>query len=113
MSSPVSLSTRMADILFDTACRMIKDDSQKKRFKDDGFEGLISTSFKNQSLSGVSGTEFFAEVESELGKGKIKFLVREADAKTRNELKWAPFFFIEDVPVGLDPSPSRQKPMYN
>lgn len=113
MTSSVSLSSRMADVLFDTACKMIKDDSRKKRFKDDGFEGLIATSFQSQSLSGVSGTEFFAEVESELGKGKVKFLVREADAKVRNELAWMPLFFIGDDPIGLDPSPSRRMPMYN
>lgn len=113
MTSSVSLSGRMADVLFDTACEMIKDDSRRKHFRDDDFEGLITTSFNSQLLSSISGTEFFAEVESELGKGKVKFLVREADAKIRNELAWVPFFFIEDIPVGLDESPSRRVPMYN
>ena len=113
MTSSVSLSARMADVLFDTACTMIGGDFRKRRFKDDEFEGLITTSFQCQSLSGISGTEFFAEVESELGKGKVKFLVRDADAKIRNKLAWTPFFFIEGMPVGLDQSPSRQVPMYN
>lgn len=113
MTSSVSLSSKMADVLFDTACRMIRDDSRRKRFRDDGFEGLITTSFQAQSFSGIAGTEFLAEVESDLGKGKVKFLVREADVETRNKLAWAPLFFIEDIPVGLDPSPSRRTAMYN
>lgn len=113
MTASVSLSDKMADVLFDTACSMIKGDARKKYFRDEGFEGVITTSFEVQSLSGISGTEFFAEVESELGKGKVKFLVREADAKIRNEMAWAPMFFVEDLPVGLGPSPGRQKPAYN
>lgn len=113
MTSSVSLSAKMADMLFDVACQMIKDDSRKKQFRGDGFEGLVSTSFQSQSFSGVSGIEFFAEVESELGKGKTKFIVREADAKIRNELAWMPLFFIENIPIGLDYSPSRRMPMYN
>ncbi len=113
MTSSVSLTSRMADVLFDTACRMIKDDSRKKRFRDDGFEGMITTSFQVRAFSGIAGTEFSAEVESELGKGKVKFLVREADVKVRNELAWMPPFFIEDMPVGFDPSPGRRTPAYN
>lgn len=113
MTASVSLSSKMADVLFDTACQMIKDDSKRKRFKKEGFEGTIRTSFDAKALSGISGTEFFADVESELGSGKVKFLVREADAKIRNELSWVPLFFMEDMPVGLDPTPSRQTPVYN
>lgn len=113
MTASVSLTPTMADTLFDTACAMIKGDTRKKRFRVEGFEGVVTTQFESKSLHGVCGDEFFAEVESELGKGSIKFLVREADAKVRNELAWVPLSFMEDVPMGLDPTPSRQKPMYN
>lgn len=113
MTSSVSLSTKMSNILFDTACLMMRFDSRRKRFKDGAFEGIVTTSFHGQSLCGVSGTEFFAEVETELGKGKVKFLVREADARIRNKLEWTPFFSVEDMMEELNTPPSRQMPIYN
>ena len=73
----------------------------------------MRTSFNQESLGGIGGTEFLAEVETELGKGRVKFLVRAADAETRNKLKWVPFFSIEDMLDSLDETPSKHSPMWN
>lgn len=113
MTSSVSLDDRMADVLFDTACIMIKNTSGRKVVKDVGFEGQVTTKFNTQILGSISGVEFFAEVETELGKGKGKFLVKEVDAKLRGDLVWVPFFSIEDLMEGLDSSPSRLSPRCN
>lgn len=114
MTSSVFLSSNMRNVLFDVACEMMGSNAGRKRFADGDFEGVVTTSFESKILSGISGVEFTAEVETELGKGKVKFLVRPADVKTRNELEWFPLFFNkEGVPVGLDESPSRRAPMCN
>lgn len=112
MSGSVSLTSGMADVLFDTACIMIRDDSRRKSIKYEGIEGRITTSFDKQALGSICGVEFLAEVETDLGKGKVKFIVREAEAKVRNELQWMPFFTIEDM-VMDELTPSRCSPMYN
>lgn len=114
MTASVRLSSNMRNVLFEVACEMVVSNAKRKRFYDDGFEGVVRTSFESKILSGVSGVEFYAEVETELGKGKVKFLVRTADIEVRNQLEWYPLFFIgEDVPVGFGESPSRHVPIYN
>jgi len=113
MTSRVSLTSRMADVLFDTACLMLKKGEGRKRIKDIEIEGEIRTDFTDRVLSSVGGVEFIATVETELGAGTVKYLVRPADVEKRNKLEWAPFFSIEDLMEELAAPPSRQTPMYN
>jgi hypothetical protein len=109
----VGLTDFMADVLFDTACAMMRSGSRQKRINEDYIEGKITTEFKEQSLGSVSGTEFNADVETELGKGKVKFLVREADAEVRNKLTWQGFASVDEMMADINSPPSRRVPMNN
>lgn len=113
MTASVSLSTKIADLLFDTACLMIRKGLSRKNIRDDGIEGRVTTHFNEQVLGAMSGVEFFAEVETELGKGRVTFIVREADAKVRNLLEWLSFPSVEDLEEVLYPTPSRYAPAFN
>lgn len=103
MTSSVSLSDRMSEVLFDTACVMLRDGVKRKFIRDSGvIEGMVSTSFKAVALVGSAGTEFTAEVETELGRGTVRFIVREQDADRRNRGLWVPFFSLTDLNGFID-----------
>jgi hypothetical protein len=113
MTSGVSLSRRMADVLFDTACLMLRKSEERKLVKDVEIEGEIRTSFRDQRFGSIGGVEFYATIETEFGSGNVKYIVRRADADIRNKLEWAPFFSIEDLMNEMESPPSRMTPMYN
>lgn len=113
MTSGVSLSPRMADVLFDTSCLMLKKGEGRKIVRDPEIEGEIRTLFAEQVLGSVGGVEFHATVETELGTGNVKYLVRPADAERRNKLEWVPFFSVEDLIEKLESPPSRMAPLFN
>lgn len=111
----VSLTGEMADMLFDTASEMLRGNISKRHFAGNNFAGIITTYFEHKAFSGVSGVEFFAEIESALGMGKVKFVLRPFDAKLRPFMVRAPFSSIEDLcAIGLgEDVPGRSVPMYN
>ena len=113
MTSGVSLTSRMFDILFDTACLMLKKDEGRKIIKDPEIEGEVRTNFEEQLLGSVGGIEFHATIETEFGTGNVKYLVRQIDAERRNKLEWVPFFSIEDLIEELNSPPSRKTPILN
>lgn len=113
MVSGVSLSSLMADVLFDTACIMLKEGSSRKIIKDPDIEGEIRTHFDEQALGGIAGVEFRATVETSMGTGNVKYLVRPIDANRRNEYEWAPFFSVEEMLDELNAPPSRRVSAYN
>jgi hypothetical protein len=81
----------MMDDLFNTACAMVRKGSNKELVTGIGIDGRITTSFTTQSMGSISGIEFFAEVDTYFGRGKVKFLVREADleAELRETMEWS------------------------
>lgn len=101
MITSVSMTPSMADLLFDTACLMIRGNSRARKLSNLEMEGRLTTSFKEQSFAGISGIEFLAEVETELGKGKIKFLVRPMDSE-RRRLDWSLFTSEEELASHLE-----------
>ena len=113
MTAGVSLSRRMADVLFDTACLMLKEGKERKNIKDPEIEGEVRTHFDQQVLGSISGVEFRATVETNLGTGDVKYLVRPVDAERRNKMEWVPFFSIKDLVEALNPPASRMAPMFN
>ncbi len=108
MTNSISLTDRMRSILFDTACSMLGKGVEKRRIYDDEIEGVVSTSFESQTLTGISGIEFHARVETELGSGKVKYLVRQIDAKARSEGEWMGFSSVDDLMQEVNSPPSRR-----
>ena len=111
MTSRAALTPRIADILFDTACLMLKEKKERKTVRDEEaeIEGEVRTHFDERMLGSIGGVEFRATLETQAGTGDVKYLVRAVDAESRNKLEWAPVFCIEDVV----PPPSRMAPANN
>ncbi len=97
LTSSVALDSHRADVLFDTACLMIRDSVSRKLVRSEEIMGIITTSFIERTVGSIVGVEFNADVETELGSGKVRFLVRPSDVSKRNELVWVPAFTIEDI----------------
>ena len=82
----------MKSILFDTACEILRGKGKRRTIKARTIEGEIRTNFAERSLCGMAGVEFYADVETELGKGFAKYIVRPREVETRNHLEWSPDF---------------------
>lgn len=78
MVQQVSLTDRMRNVLLAAAIEMLRRQGEKgaerRRVKDDDIEGLVTTRFRPACFGSLAGIEFFAEVETDLGKGKVKFI---------------------------------------
>ena len=111
MTSRAAITPRIADILFDTACLMLKEKKERKNVKDEEaeIEGEVRTQFDERMLGSIDGVEFRATLDTQDGTGDVKYLVRAIDAEKRNQMVWAPVFSIEDVV----PPPSRMTPTNN
>lgn len=78
-ASNIHLTSEMSETLYQGALHMLEHGIGRKPVKlRNVLEGRIETEFKVVSLAGFSGTWFSAEVETELGKGQVSFLVRRA-----------------------------------
>jgi hypothetical protein len=88
MQSQVVLTEEMANVLFDTAAAMYKNDNRKATVKTEGMEGQVMTTFNKAALLWICGILFTAEVETDLGKGKISFIVRMNDLPENYKFDW-------------------------
>ncbi len=113
MVSSVRITANMAEALFNTARAMFRDRVGKKRVNHAEFEGQVRTTFEECSLGSVTGFKFQADIVTELGKGKVTFLVREADIESDDKAEWVPCSSIEEMMEWVDPSPSRRNPACN
>jgi len=91
MTASVTLTSEMSESLFQSACTMLRDGLKKRGFLEEAIAGLITTELKEKTFGQISGIEFFAEVETELGRGQVKFLVNPKDAENRNKGTWHSF----------------------
>jgi hypothetical protein len=92
---------------------MIQGGAERKIVKHPDIEGEIRTKFESQCLGSIAGIEFHATVETELGTGNVKYLIRPADAETRKKLEWAAFHSMDELMEELNSPPSRMVPMFN
>lgn len=98
MAQNVSLSTEARTLLFDTACEMLEKGVERMRVRGSEVEMLVRTRFEEKLLVAVGGVEFFAEIETEFGRGNVKYLVRPLDAGLRDEqLAWVPVRSMVDL----------------
>ena len=78
MVQRVSLNDRMRNVLLAAAIEMLRRQGEKgagrRSVKDDDIEGVVSTRFQFACLGSFAGIEFLAEVETDFGKGKVKFI---------------------------------------
>lgn len=113
MASGLSLTRRMRDMLFETACVMLKHGTERVTVDDIEFDGEVRTTFMDKTLGSVGGVEFIASISTDHGTGKVKYLVRPTDADIQNEGEWVSHFSIQQMAMELDSPPSRKTPQYN
>ncbi len=78
MTSGISLSADMCESLFQTAVEMVSRKLKRLPLKMEDAEGEVATEFKTASLGPqMNGYIFEALIESNRGKGKVRFIVPE------------------------------------
>lgn len=88
MVSGQSLTDDIRQALLETARKMVKAGSKKRRFSLKGFEGRVTTKYEHHSVGNLRGMHFEATVESERMKTKVSFLVRQVDLDEGDEYFW-------------------------
>jgi len=88
MVSGQSLTDDIRQALLETAQKMVKAGSKKRRFSLKGFEGRVTTKYEHHSIGNLRGMYFEATVESERVKTNVSFLVREVDLDEGDTYFW-------------------------
>ena len=87
----VYLDDEERDALSDVALTMATKNRAAQKVKTSRMEGRVTTRFDHAVLGGISGMVFEAEVETDRGRGKVRYImkidvaveVRERNLKTR------------------------------
>lgn len=90
------------DLLFGTAYLMIKTGRNRRRVRGDGCEGVVTTEFQRASLSGLSGVQFRAELETDDGKLIVKYIVRDHDFEEMEKSECGAWIDPHDPPDDLE-----------
>jgi len=77
MTANIYLKEEIREALIETAVSMIRSNDEKLSFKIGFAEGLMHKKNDYTPFMGDGGPLFSAEIETELGKGKVKFIVPE------------------------------------
>ena len=110
------VSEDINDSLFRVAHSMIREGKTKQKVFSDEMDGLVTTSFKETTLGSIYGIEFHAEVVTEHGEGRVKFLVRPEDSKNvtdETRVAWNYHSSTEELLESLDPSAGRKNAEFN
>lgn len=75
-------------------------------------EGSLRTSFQKKAFGVIGGTEFFGEVETDLGKGKVKFIVEPRDVPEKHT-RWTGHASAEDMLSDVSTPAGSHQPIYN
>lgn len=79
MQTQVVLTNTMSDELYETACLMYARGESRAHIVMEDMEGVVNTSGEKTALVWITGVKFTAEVETELGKGMVSFIIRTHD----------------------------------
>ncbi len=111
MVSSIVFSDEIGNYLFQQSCAMLKSGDSQRSIKTPGMEGILTTKGERRALGGISGTEFVAEVDTELGRGKVVFLVRDADMAMKDMVwEWG---VADETLTGVTARTPRNSYMYN
>lgn len=89
LNSSIPLTKGMSVELFQVARKMLKERSGREGFLTAEMGGVVTTSFKESAVGQISGVVFFAEIESDSGRGRVVYLVNPTDVIDEKEgLEW-------------------------
>lgn len=86
LMSSVGLTEDIRWCLFDQARELIRLGRERCDIASDFLEGYIATTNKTYALGGLIGIQFEAYVESNHGKGMVRYIVRTGDLPDRDKL---------------------------
>ncbi|OGL62485.1 hypothetical protein A3E97_01395 [Candidatus Uhrbacteria bacterium RIFCSPHIGHO2_12_FULL_47_12] len=89
LMTSIGLTEEIRWCLFDQARELISLGRERCNIASDFLEGYVATTGKTCALGGVIGVQFEAYVESNRGKGLVRYLVRTGDLPDREKLAWA------------------------
>jgi hypothetical protein len=98
----VPLTDSAAEAIYLTSCRMIKKGNKKCKIKHDDVEGELHTEFEAVNFAGMSGYQFYGDIETKRGSTKIIILGREEDFDESYELRF------ERINVEEKPRPKKK-----
>lgn len=92
MFSGAALSEAACDALFQAACDCVRDEKYEKKVVHDDVVGIVHTDFDYGITGDIGGIVFEAEIETEQGDSKTKYIVRRRDLeKARHQVIWEKF----------------------
>ena len=92
LSTSINLDEETRGAISEAAYRMAVAYKAKEKFKTEEAEGHVTTQFGYAVLGGISGMVFEAEVETDHGRGKIRYILKvdvAHEARQKNqEVRW-------------------------
>ncbi|HEU0050554.1 MAG TPA: hypothetical protein VFQ60_00670 [Patescibacteria group bacterium] len=95
MATGLPVSDAICDILFYGALGMASEKINRRSFHHKDGEGEIRTQFKPAALGEIAGMEFEAQVETEQGTAKMRFIVRTRDLEDLDRQVWSPWIHAD------------------
>ncbi len=103
LRAEVCVTPSIAERLMLNACEMARQYKAARRVKTDEMDGRITTQFAHTCIGSVSGQLFEADVETERGSGKVRFIVKmdlaDDAIRRRRPVRWVSQEGTEDGAV--------------
>lgn len=99
LMTSVGLTDDIRWCLFDQARELIRLGRERCNIASDFLEGYIATTNKICALGGMTGVQFEAYVESNRGKGIVRYIVRTGDLPDRDKLAMVSLDPDHDAPA--------------
>ena len=103
MAAGPGLTDQIRNILFNTAQDMFKKERMKHTIKGEDCEGIVTTEGEHAAMGCIAGIVFCAEFETEIGKIKVRYIVRPSDLRAENCV-WSPPMTLEEINDVLEPA---------
>lgn len=81
MGSGIPVDDEIRSMLFHVSRNMLKTGKEKVKIKNDSLEGLVTTDFEIGCLGCVAGVMFNAEIDTDKGSGKVRFITNTDSAE--------------------------------
>lgn len=99
MVSKISLTDSLRYVLYRSAWEMFQKEEQVRSIKTGECEGQIRCEYKHGSLGGIRGTMFSATLETDLGTGKVSFIVKDGDLLKEEDGIWVDLHMAGPAPT--------------
>ncbi len=110
MASNINFTEEIRMRLVNIAREMAQLKKNNKRIKEDGLEGHVRTDWTTTCLGSFAGIKFQAELDTELGTGKVAFLVEEKRLTSSDPIDTENSFWLS---LPASPAKTRRTAQFN